>query len=382
VKVLIADDDRLQILVLTRILAQEGHDVQHAHDGVEAWDLLQGEPFDLVISDWMMPRMDGPELCRRIRSRVWDSYVFIILLTGRNAKEALVEGLSAGADEFVTKPIRNLELTARLRVVARIRETEQKLRQEKERTVEAYRQLDEDLQIAVRVHRELFPSPIHLPQLEVAWRLHPATMLGGDFLTYHICEDRYLHIVSADVCGHGLAAALHAVALKEALNPIKLLGFTDPALVVAELNRQFLTFKNFYCTLFYLVLDLCNGKARFCQAGHPSPLLLRVGKPAVELGESGFPVGLLEQAVYESEEIELGTDFRLLCYSDGVLDCLNLQGEIFGRDRLLQAAIREGCDNIDAWLDGIEAALKAWCGEARFDDDISILAVSFSGGRA
>jgi DNA-binding response OmpR family regulator len=119
-KILIADDDPVSRRVLLGYLQKWGHDVVVASDGAEAWRLFEAEDFPLVISDWMMPELDGPELIRRIRALDRPGYAYTILLTGRSQKEDLVEGMDAGADEFVTKPFDRDELRCRLRAGERI----------------------------------------------------------------------------------------------------------------------------------------------------------------------------------------------------------------------------------------------------------------------
>ena len=89
-------------------------------DGEEAFELVQAGDFRIVISDWEMPRLDGVELCRRIRKRQFSSYVYFILLTGREQEDDLVEGLKAGADDFLTKPFHPEELRFRLRGASRV----------------------------------------------------------------------------------------------------------------------------------------------------------------------------------------------------------------------------------------------------------------------
>jgi phosphoserine phosphatase RsbU/P len=116
---LIADDDPVSREILARMLGQWGYDVVAAADGREAMEALraQTEPV-LAILDWMMPGMEGPEICRRVRGIHKSAY--ILLLTARSGKDRLVEGLEAGADDYLSKPFDKDELHARLRVGARI----------------------------------------------------------------------------------------------------------------------------------------------------------------------------------------------------------------------------------------------------------------------
>ncbi len=92
-RVLIVDDDESYRLLLTKILAHKKHDVIAAADGHSAWELLQIEPIQLVISDWIMPGIDGPELIKRIRNAHFPNYIYIILLTAKSSIDDIVDGL-------------------------------------------------------------------------------------------------------------------------------------------------------------------------------------------------------------------------------------------------------------------------------------------------
>src|SRR5450755_2450414 len=98
-KILFAEDDAVSRVILTARLKKMGHDVIVAGDGIEAWDAFRTEKPQLVITDWMMPNLDGLELCRRIRARMEEKYVYIIMLTAREGKKAYIEGIEAGADD-------------------------------------------------------------------------------------------------------------------------------------------------------------------------------------------------------------------------------------------------------------------------------------------
>lgn len=126
-KILIAEDELVSRKLLTRTLSQWGHDVSAACDGQEACEILQSEGMHFVITDWMMPRMDGIELCKQIRRQYKDHLVYIILLTAKNKKEDIVLGMEAGADDFISKPFDRNELLARVRAGERVLELEARL---------------------------------------------------------------------------------------------------------------------------------------------------------------------------------------------------------------------------------------------------------------
>ena len=116
-RILIADDDRLSTTIVRGTLERWGFEVTVAADGNSAWKLLVGDqPPSLAILDWMMPGLDGLELCRRIRSTPLRAPVYLILLTSRAGRQDLVDGLEAGADDYLTKPFDPGELRARIRV--------------------------------------------------------------------------------------------------------------------------------------------------------------------------------------------------------------------------------------------------------------------------
>jgi DNA-binding response OmpR family regulator len=121
VKVLIAEDEIVSRRLLESALPRWGYDVITATDGEEAWRLLQ-EPDApaIMVLDWLMPRLDGVEICRRIRAHPQLSSVYIILLTSRAAIEDVVQGLEAGANDYITKPFDAAELRARMQVGVRV----------------------------------------------------------------------------------------------------------------------------------------------------------------------------------------------------------------------------------------------------------------------
>ena len=125
-KILIADDNPVFQNVLKSMLQSWGYEVALASDGEEAWSILQqrGGP-RLAILDWMMPGLDGVEVCRRVRDNFSINYVYVLILTAKTQGEDLLVAMEAGADDYVTKPFKSQELRARLRAGCRIIELEE-----------------------------------------------------------------------------------------------------------------------------------------------------------------------------------------------------------------------------------------------------------------
>jgi diguanylate cyclase (GGDEF)-like protein len=116
----VADDDPGSLMVARAAVERSGHDCLAAADGDEAWALYLEHQPDVVVTDWMMPGMDGLALCRAIRAREQDLYTYVVLLTSQGSRDDVLAGLEAGADDYVTKPLDPFVLHARLLVARRI----------------------------------------------------------------------------------------------------------------------------------------------------------------------------------------------------------------------------------------------------------------------
>ena len=130
--VLIVEDDPVSRMLLERTLTKAGCEVTSVEDGRKALALFEERFFPIVITDWMMPEMDGLALCRALRKNISESYVFIFFLTAKNSKDDMIAGLEAGADDYLTKPFDRLELFARLKTAIRVLELEKSLREANE----------------------------------------------------------------------------------------------------------------------------------------------------------------------------------------------------------------------------------------------------------
>lgn len=126
--ILLAEDDPISRKLIEKTLLKAGHDVTTVANGRQALELFNEKFFPIVLTDWMMPEMDGLDLCRAVRASTAEGYVYIILLTARNSKDDIVTGLKAGADDYLSKPISHPELIARLNTGIRILELEKSLK--------------------------------------------------------------------------------------------------------------------------------------------------------------------------------------------------------------------------------------------------------------
>lgn len=400
-RVLVVDDSRVQRRILASQLARAGHIVTEAASAEDALTAIAGGAPDIVISDWMMTGMTGPEFCRSLRALPLDGYVYFILLTSKNQTFEIAGGLEAGANDFLTKPVTGDELRARISAGQRILRMERELK-EKNRLLTAtlaelqglYDSLDRDLVEASRLqqslvrerHRSFGTAAAHL-------LLRPAGHVGGDLVGFFQINARHLGLFAIDVSGHGVASALMTARLAGflsadrpdqniALCPQPAGGYLPraPAEVAADLNR--LAFSELrsesYFTMAYAHADLVTGSVALVQAGHPNPAILRADGSFAVLGRGGFPIGLFEDASYETVEARLHPGERLLLMSDGLTEAPDGLGGQMGPEGV--ARIASGCgDPGDSVLDRLVQRL-ADATPGGFSDDVSAACLEFRGG--
>lgn len=396
IRVLVVDDSPVQRKLLTTLLRSRGHEVDVACDGAEAWEMLVKKSASIVFADWMMPRMNGLELVRRIRAHDFGQYVYIILCTGKDSRGDLIEGMKSGADDFLSKPVSPDELSVRLSSGERVIQLETRLEEEKRRLKEvnkslslAYETIRADLEAAAEMQRALLPPPARIHNVQFEWLFCPSKVVAGDILSFFPLDEHTVGFYQVDVSGHGIPAAMFSVLLSKMLttSPIgnSLLktktseapGYLirPPHQAIAELNQRLQGNGDMYFTMVYGMVDVRSNRLRFSQAGHPHPIYVKRGDAAVTLGNGGFPVGVLPDMEYDVNELEIGLGDRLFLGSDGITECRNREGEQYGVQRLI-LLIEEHCDDtLKDLLAALQEELRAWVGGDDFQDDLSMVAV-------
>jgi len=394
--VLIVEDSPVYRRLLARMLAQWGYTVSEAENGVAALDILANQPVSLVISDWEMPEMDGLSLCREIRSRQFGHYVYVILLTAREAPDDLTLGFDAGADDFLSKPVEQSELRARLHAGARVLSLESTLAARNARLSEALRQIEQDLEVAARIQQSVLPAHQQRHQDYFSdWIFLPSAWVSGDIFNVFPL-DNHLGFYCVDVSGHGVGAAMMSLAVARQFlhgRAVERFLFTadnevaSPAEVVRILNGRFCSDEveiMSYFTMIYGVIDLATGEGRLCQAGHPTPFIVTPEGEARTVGNGGAPVGLMPDLCWTDVNFSLAAGERLCLFSDGITECENLVGEQFGQMRL-QASLQAGAGlTLNELLPQFARHLVHWrSGDNKeplaMADDVSLLVIERTG---
>ncbi|GLK62694.1 SpoIIE family protein phosphatase [Paracoccus kondratievae] len=393
--VLIVDDSRAQRRTLAVQMTRAGYQVAEAANSREAMRLCLERRPDIVISDWMIPGHSGLEFCRRFRAMQSDRYGYFILLTSRNDKKDIAEGLRAGADEFLTKPVSGAELLARLAASERILRMEEKLRSANTRLTAALTKLREtqtaierDLREAQRLQQGLVRE-CHgsFGDFDLSLLMRPAGHVGGDLVGFFPINAGRVGLFALDVAGHGVASALLCARLAALLSgtnhqnvairasdsggcdpkpPVEVMRLLN-SLMLDELRIES------YFTMIYADLNLWTGHLRLVQAGHPHPMVQRADGRIESIGQGGLPIGVFSQADYEELQVTLAPGDRLFIYSDGLTECENARGDPLGEEGLHAILRTNATLHGDALLESICWSAAHYSSGQRSDDISAVL---------
>ncbi len=385
-KILIAEDDPIPRRLLQASLTKSGYEVVTARDGTEAWDALQAEDAPkLAILDWLMPGMDGVDVCRRVRQRSNAPYVYILLLTSKDRKEDVVTGMDAGADDYLTKPFDPHELQVRLHAGQRILELEAALVRSFAELEQAHRREGET---GAKIQQTLLleSPPREFAGMQVAALTIPSQQIDGDFYDFFTHPNPYLDVVVGDVMGKGIAAALLGAAIKsQFLRALSHLlaaeqgRLPEPEVIVSRVHEavtgQFIGLE-FFATLCYARFDPAQKQVTFVDCGHTKTIRFRPASGACETLEGdNMPLGVSEKEVYRESVIACEAGDVFCFYSDGVTEAHNPQGEQFGADRLTAIIQQSGRDGAQELIDAIHRAVVAFSQSAKFADDLTCVVV-------
>src|SRR6267142_1914560 len=322
-RVLVAEDQASVADAITILLKQNGLDVQTVDSPDAAIRALQAHEFDLVLMDMNYHRdtttgAEGLELLARIQ--ILDRGLPVIVMTAWGSIEVAVQAMQRGASDFIQKPWDNRWL---IEVIERqIRRAEQARR--------AARQEQFEMDEAVEIQRKLVPQTMpSIPGTEISAVLHTARPIGGDYFDVLKLSDTSLAVCVADAVGKGVPAGLLMANLQAVVRAV---AGPSPAELCARVNRilRATDISGKYTSLFYGVLDANSMEFSYCNAGHPSPLLLTNQGNLVALERGGAVLGHFPDWKYEQDTVRLGRGDRMVIYTDGIAEATNVAGEQFG----------------------------------------------------
>lgn len=402
-RVLVVDDSEPTLRLLKEMFSRRGDACTTAPNAFEALRLLDDNIFDLLLSDNLMPGMEGLELIKR--AKVLQPQLVCILMSGMGTRRDLLTALQIGVFDFVDKPFPGWDLFTMIidRAAERsrlIRERDGLLDTLKQQNVrlefsllrlhEAFGQLrqqeetlESDLAKAQRVQRHLLPAAFPgFDGLDLFGYYGPCDHLGGDFFHYLRLKDGRLAVYLADVAGHGVSAAMVTLTLREFMRTYSRrhdergAGADEPASVLSMMNdalRAEAFEPPIFATMVYAIFDPVTGRVLVASAGHPAPLLISGTGQISSLDVSGPALGTVADPVFVTAELNLQPSDSLLLYSDGVTEALNAAGDEFSLTRLQALLPAVAAQPAGAIGTAIEQAVQGHLATLAPSDDMSFV---------
>lgn len=370
-RIVVIDDNENDLQVTKRLLDRRGYDAIPAMSGEEGLRLAQQILPDAIIVDYRMPGMDGFEVTRQIKADPELQTIPVLMLTGSDSAQHVVEGLGVGAEDFVTKGSDIEIVVARLRALLRMKAYQDQLRRMNQ-------QMTRDLQIARRVQEALVPQRAFTsPRIEIRSAYIPSEVLSGDFYDYFTVDD-IMYLFVADVSGHGLPAAILVSLLKsyihtEAANDKSLAAFMarlNDFLFSVSLPTQFAT-----AALFRVD---AGRELVYSNAAHP-PFLLhqRQSGKTILLEQPSNLLGAMPHMQFEECRVKVAPGDTLFVYTDGLTDRVDANGEFYSIDRVAAVLDNHGGAGVGAVYDAIYADVSAFAATEEFKDDIAFVLTRF-----
>jgi len=324
-KVIVVDDDVVSRMVLQRVVEGLGHECLAVETGSSALEEYGRAGADVIITDWIMPGVDGLELCRRVRRQTGQGYAYLVVISGRSDRQDVLSGMRAGADGYLTKPIFPEELEMQLIAAARVTELHRRL-------TEKQLVMDDELERAAEVQRRLLPRSVPVvPGYDIAGACVPSWSVAGDFFDWYPVPGGIM-VTLADVMGKGMGGAILMATMRAVLRGTSghgtlAEGVGQAAAILAEDLNETTSF----ATLFHARLNAATGQVRYVDGGHGLTCIARASGVVDRLTVGDLPVGILPAASWTEGVVVLDPGDSLVAFSDGVLDSF---GEVSTRAEL------------------------------------------------
>ena len=376
-RILLVEDSSTMRRMISTLLKDEGYDVETAVDGRDGLAKTRELRPELVLSDYEMPEMDGPALCRAIKEDKELRAIPVLLLTTLGEMHNKLTGLDSGADDYIQKPKSPdeiKELFARIRSALRNVDLTNELAERNRLLEAAHKKLEFELELARKVQQALMPRPPK-PRgvLRMAVRYTPANQLGGDVYDIYRLENNRLGILVADVSGHGVNSAMLSGMVKALAAPLTI-AVMEPGELLAGLDvagEQFFP-EGYFCTGFYLIADEETGLLRYAGVGHPPGIIVGpAGTRTLPSNPGLLGVGMVDGTAGGADRLAPGES--LILYTDGLPDAMDPSDVLFGEERLttiLQA--HHGADPNEI-LNEVERAVTKHTAPGLPADDINIV---------
>lgn len=370
--ILIVDDNPSNVEILQMRLAANDYRIITASDGEKGLAAARKKQPDLILLDIMMPKIDGIEVCRRIKEDSSLPFMPIIMVTAKANSKDVVVGLDAGADEYLTKPVDHAALVARVKSMLRIKALHDTVFEQSTR-------LRRQLETATMIQSLFWPT---IPELQAGshiWAISvPATYVGGDLYDVIPLPDGSMLIYVADVSDKGVPAALIMAALSTKIRG-EVLHHTEIDQILKAVNHglyRLAAEEGFFATIAISRYWPHSGKIQLSLGGHIPPVWISNNTIMKLPSLKGLSLGIAPQAQFEKIQINLSPGDSILFFTDGVVDAQNEAQEFYGQDRMV--GFLEKADGPPRGQDLLKH-IERWRGTANASDDLTLLEIWHDG---
>jgi two-component system response regulator len=396
---LVVDDNETNRDLLARHLESQGHTVAKAENGRQALGMIQKDKFDLVLLDVMMPEMNGYQVLTHMKSNISWKNIPVIMISALGEMDSVVQCIEMGAEDYLPKPFNPVLLKARINACLekkRLRDMEQLYA----------KSMELELEIGRQIQRSFFPNALpQLPGWEIAAFFQAARQVTGDFYdTFLLFNGKQVGLVIADVCDKGVGSALFMVLFRSLIRVFS--GQTHlcesfiaasqkragdmiiqqetidveqtNALIAVALTNDYIeqnhSDMDMFATLFFGVLNPETGLLSYINAGHEPLFIVGPNGVKVSLQPSGPAVGMMPDARFKIEHVQLEPGDILIGYTDGVTEARSSNGELYTKKRL-QSLLEQPVASASELLERIKTSLFKHTENAPQSDDITLLVV-------
>lgn len=377
-RILVADDTEVMLLLVCRFVQSLGHEAIQAHDGIEAIEVYEREQPDVILMDVMMPRMNGIDASFAIKQKAGKRWIPIIYVSAVGDVAQLADALERGGDDYLVKPLNFRILEAKLKAIQRSVELHQTVLEQSDKLASYYDRAEEEKKVA----RHLMEQLVNVERLsdeQVHYWLNSAESLSGDLIAVARTPGRVLHVLLADGIGHGLTAALSVLPLTQPFYAMTEKGFAISA-ILREMNtkvRQVLPYGRFV-SMAMLAIDQGNLRIDVWNGGIPPVLLFnRDGVEIDRFPSRHVPLGILDTANfdYECSSITLSEEGTLALFSDGLIEAFNANKEAYGIERVIERVGKgQAADGLKALTQNYSEFMQGTPNH----DDISVVLIDVS----
>jgi len=366
--ILIVDDDPSGLDILQARLSAQHYAYISAGDGEMALAMVKDRRPDLILLDVMLPKINGIEVCKRVKSDPDLAFIPVIMVTAKADSRDIVAGLDAGADEYLTKPYSHSALVARVKSMLRIKALHDKV-------LDQSAQLERQLKTATIIQSLFWPKIPALTGGGHVWAVSvPAGYVGGDLYDVIPLSDGSLVAYVADISGKGVPAALLMAALSATIrNKAQIETEIDRLLEsVNDSMHRLMADESYFATAVLIRYWPSSGKIQYALAGHLQPLWIAGGSISDLPLSGGVPLGIQKGAQYQKGDIILGNGQSVLLFTDGLVEAENESGEHFTKRRLVRHL--KTCEG-PPWGKSVLQRMQAWRGRRAANDDLTIMEV-------